>query len=40
MPSPQGAVTTEKLDGFLPVLKKTLDLVQKTVEELQSELEK
>ena len=38
-PSPDGAVTTEKLDGFLEGLKGTLDSLTMTVQELRQALD-
>lgn len=37
-PSPDGAVTTDKLDGFLGDLKKVLDATARTVKELRASL--
>lgn len=37
-PSPDGAVTTERLEGFLDYLKSVLDHMQATVQSLRSSL--
>jgi len=37
-PSPEGAVTTEKLDGFLDYLKGVLDTMSGTVQDLRKSL--